>query len=1123
MGEVEFYNGLIQGKDRAISGTVTKIRDGCKIKNEIIEEKQSAYLIEKSNIYTEYIVQIDDVKYYTLQEAINSIEEQEEKKIQVLKDFELESEVNFNKNVILDLNGHTITNYYYKISNNKKLILEDSTTSKQGKLECTGTSIGIINKDSGSVEIKGVSINESNYGIYNYDTSTLKILEGTISGIECGVYTNSTGKIIVNGGTIEGEQYGIVNNNTGEIEITNGTVQNTKDNGSGYSAIENKKKAQITITGGTIESFSYGIDNSGGTIILSEGNIIGADCGIYNSGGTIRVDGGTITCKGDHGVKDRYGIRNGGSNSTVMMTNGTIECLDYDCIGIYLGSITITGGKITCNNSDGIGLKGFYTATITGGEISGYNYGIENSGTLILGIKGDGVVDQNQPLIISKRGYGIYNPTDEFYFYDGRIEGWDRAIDGVITEKEENTELQYSENDTILTLSTEVLPVAQVGTTTYLDLQEAINSVTAEKTVVKILKNINYTVDKNSIIVDKTKSIILDLNGYQITSSSLEKAIQNEGKLEIIDTSESKTGAITSSEERTIYNVKGAILTITGGTIKNSKDYAIYNEGEIYLQGGFVVFNYTNGTGYGIYNNSGTVTMTEGEIENAEGWTGMYNNSGTVTIAGGTIKSNYYPVRNRKNGILIVTGGNITNNNSYGNGAGITNDGNLVIGIQNDGKISKDIPIIKSTGMGIDNSGTLNYYDGIIEGKELAIDGEITTIENASKLILGKEGTYNTITLESDTSKDVSIDGVEYYSLSEAIKASKTSQKTIRLLKDTELRADVIIESNQNIIIDLNGYTLANYNEIYNAGTLRIIDTSQQKNSRITNAINSTVINNNGVLELNEGNIEGSTYGIENSKNVNITGGELANNGYGIYNKSSGNINITGGDIYSNTYGIYNDSDSAIINQNGGKIYSNTYGIYNFEGTANIDSIGITNNTYGIYNVTGTVNIKNRAEIQSNIGVYAENGDIYIGEIGNMDELRPIIIGEEYGISVKDANIYMYDGQIKGKKGATQGFITYTESGYVVANRVEGEYFVDYLARAGTINAVAEVNGISYSNLQSAINSIVGTEPQTIKLTNGIITNMTFTIAEGQNIILDMNEKTISSDLSVTVQQEQPL
>ena len=168
--------------------------------------------------------------------------------------------------------------------------------------------------------------------------------------------------------------------------------------------------------------------------------------------------------------------------------------------------------------------------------------------------------------------------------------------------------------------------------------------------------------------------------------------------------------------------------------------------------------------------------------------------------------------------------------------------------------------------------------------------------------------------------------------------------------------------------------------------------------------------------------------------------------------------------------------------------YNLTEGVYNYNGITNISGTGITNNDYGIYNAGGTTNIKEGAEIQSNIGIYNANGRLNIGEQGTMNPDSPIITGETYGLTVTaTGKVYMYDGQVKGKTGATEGYITYTEEGYVVANKTEGEYFVDYLALGGTANAVAQVNGVSYSTLQSAINSITGGEEQTITLLNGII------------------------------------
>ena len=261
--------------------------------------------------------------------------------------------------------------------------------------------------------------------------------------------------------------------------------------------------------------------------------------------------------------------------------------------------------------------------------------------------------------------------------------------------------------------------------------------------------------------------------------------------------------------------------------------------------------------------------------------------------------------------------------------------------------------------------------------------------------------------------------------------------------------------------------------------------------------------------------------GTDDNGTATLTSGKISSNKYGVYNYSSStNININGGTVSSNEYGIYNSDGTTNISLT--VIDSNTYGIYNAGGTTTINAgTEITNGTYGIYNSSGTTTIKEASTVQSNTGVYVANGRLNIGETGTMNATSPVIVGEEYGLSVASTGIaYMYDGQIKGKTGSTKGRITNTENGYLIANKVEGEYFVNYLALSGTISTVAQVNGIDFSNLQSAINSITGEEDQTIILTNGIISDSIFTISEGQNIILDMSGKTISSDLATTIQND---
>ena len=1037
-GNLEFYNGIIQG-DTTLIGTITKIRDGYEVRNGIIEGKSSLYLAEK--VDKGYIVQIEGEKYKSLQEAINTIRDNEEKTIEVLQNFELNETIEFNKNVKLDLKGKTINNKYYKIENTGNLRIVD-TSSIVGNIQNTNEMIGIFNSKDGNLVLEKGKITSSKY---------------------CGIYNIATGSVTIAGGTVSGGMYGIYNEGEGSVEITEGTI--IWNGNSGTYGIYNKSKGNVRVTGGTVNG-SYGIYNdSSGSIEITGGTVNGSD-GIYNdSTGSVEVTGGTVSGN-SHAIYNRTG--------SVEIRKGTINGGSYGIYNTSGGSIEITGGMVSSNSI-------------------GKSYGIYNNyrtSSVTIGIKGDGAVSQGEPYIkgtsTRNNGYGIYNTSGKLYYYDGKIEGTTKAVDDTITEREENTELNYNENETILTLNAQLTNVAQIGITTYPTLQKAIETVKNEQTTIKILRNVTYTSQDADIIIPNNKNIILDLNGYKLTSTIPNQVIKNEGILEIIDTSNKQTGTIITSEETTIKNMKQAKLTISAGTIENRTKQAIYNEGEVKLVKGTV-----NGS-YGIYNDSsGSVEITGGTVN---GSYGIYNAStGSVEITGGTVNGSY--------GIYNVSTGSVT------------------IGKKGDGTISQEEPYIKGNIYGIFNTkGNLCYYDGKIEGSTRGINGNITEIEEKTELLITKD-TSEIIQLEGKEADVVELNGIEYDSVEKAVQASENIESTIKLLRDVGAGATIIIEENQNIIIDLNGYTLNNYIELQNEGILKIIDTSTEQTGKIV-VLTGTAISNTGTMTLEGGSISDSGYGIENTGTLNMTGGSITNNTYGIYNETNGTTTITEGTISSNTYGLYNYASSSTININGGNITSNQYGIYNSNGTTNIFGAGITNNDYGIYNAGGTTNIKERAEVQSNIGVYNASGTVNIGEQGSMNPDSPVITGETYGLVNSTTITYMYDGQVRGKEGATQGYITYTESGYAVANKTEGEYSIDYLALAGTVETVAEVNGIAFSNLQSAINSVIGEEVQTVKLTNGVILNSTLHIAEGQNIILDMNEKTISSNIDITIQNE---
>ena len=908
---VEFYNGSIQG-DVAILGGIENIRDGYKIENIIENQKELIYLVEK--IDNDYIAQIDEIQYMSLQKAIDSLNPNEEKTIKIIKDFELEENIIFNKNIILDLNGHIITNNYYRIENVQTLKVTDTSG---GKLESINTIFGILNGKNGSIEMLGGTINSISrfyggvsYGIYNSE-GTVTIIDGTVSSK----------------GSSSSNSYGIYNDN-GNVELLGGNVKSEGTSSSSYGI--GNSKGTIKVENGIINSsstrYSYGIYNSNGTIIIEGGEITSSSSssnsyGISNSNGILTISDGIIIskCENKYDGTSR-GIDN--SNGIVKITGGTIMSntntrnISYSC-GIYNSKGTI---EI---------IKG----TIISGATNSNSYGIyNNKGDIIIGTKGDGVVSQEEPYIKSEytgtsnsyNGYGIYNITEKLYFYDGKIEGSTKVVYDTITEYEDNTQLNYNEDETILTLSTILTPVAQIGNTTYNTLEEAISVVGSSQTTIKLLRNVSYTTNSTVIMIPENKNIVLDLNGYKISSSIPERTIENNGTLEITDTSVTQTGTIVTSEEKTVSNMLGAKLTISGGIIENRNKCSIYNEGNIELVSGnltvksseeaYGIYNANSGSAilaggiiscnnsdniiegssksYGIYNEGiGNVKVIGGTINSKNGSSyGIYNkNSGNIEMSSGTINSdsyNYsYGIYNESTGSIEIIGGTVNCISYYSSNYGIYNkdNGSITIGFKEDEKISQEEPEIRGEytgkysseyGYGISNlNGNLYFYDGKISGSTKGIVGNISELEEKTELQIIEETIDNrvneVIILQPKPSNVARVNGVEYDSIEKAVKACGTNTSTITILRDSDPGATLIIENNQNITIDLNGYTINNYIEMQNKGTLKITDSSSGQTGKIVGLV-GIAVSNSGTMELQSGAIADSGYGIKNTGTLTI-------------------------------------------------------------------------------------------------------------------------------------------------------------------------------------------------------------------------------------------------------------
>ena len=195
--------------------------------------------------------------------------------------------------------------------------------------------------------------------------------------------------------------------NNGTLEIIGGQNGTIQSNGE-HAAIDNNPGARLTVRSGNIIA-------------------TGERQSIYNSGGTVEVTG---TAYLRSAATDRPTIQNtkpkNGNAGTVTISGGTI-----------LSTTTITKGAIE-NEATG-------TVIITDGTvISQSNMGVNNTGTLIIGVE-DEDADITSP-VIQGVNYGVTtDSTGTLEFYDGIVKGQTHAFnnENYITDIEDNYEITH--------------------------------------------------------------------------------------------------------------------------------------------------------------------------------------------------------------------------------------------------------------------------------------------------------------------------------------------------------------------------------------------------------------------------------------------------------------------------------------------------------------------------------------------------------------------------------------------------------------------------------------------------------------------------------------------------------
>lgn len=270
---------------------------------------------------TGYVAYSNGTYYSTLQTAIDSTGSSETKIIMVDNSTETIN-IASGKNIVIELNGYTLTSTNTTITLRGNLTIDDSSENSTGAISTTAGS-------------------NSYYPILQYG-GNLIVNNGAISSNYRGIRTYENAHVIINGGNVTARSgAGIGFEDDGSFEMHGGTVTASSH------AIYTDRNVNMTITGGTVIGNSTGVHNSGnGTIIIGvqdgsveENPIILGRSGLNGTAATINFYDGII----------------GGTNTAI---NGTISEIEE--------SSTRQTGTRTFNNTN-------YNITYLNGPSGGQN------------------------------------------------------------------------------------------------------------------------------------------------------------------------------------------------------------------------------------------------------------------------------------------------------------------------------------------------------------------------------------------------------------------------------------------------------------------------------------------------------------------------------------------------------------------------------------------------------------------------------------------------------------------------------------------------------------------------------------------------------------------------------
>ena len=795
-------------------------------------------------------------------------------------------------------------------------------------------------------------------------------------------------------------------------------------------------------------------------------------------------------------------------------------------------NIILNLGNNTLNLSKTINVKSGSSLKIIGeGKIQNQSdVAISVEGTLIIG-ENDTTVGKTP--IIEGTTFGISTPSGNLYFYDGQIIG-NKAVNGEITKLPESyTALSKAENSKeVVYLDIVADAVARIGYKYFTTLQAAVDAAQSghydkrpmeEKLIDSVEKNGEYyfvknadgqLVSNNSGVGNTTSHsyLKLDLSNFEGEHTlTINGLVSSERNYDIA------YAAITNSVDAPEYNNATNRFIYTSGANDINSEYKLQG-GEIY----YLHLGYRKDGG----GNTGKDAFIINSIKlDGSETPGLYK---SYPVVGDTVEITMVDNATVSSAVTISDIQNIKLNLD---GHTVQASGNTYV-LDNSGKLEIVDTSSAQTGT-IDNSA----YRAIKNQKELTLTNGIISIgagtsSNYQRGIDNTEtGTFimngGTIKSDKNCTRMIFNDNGKVYVNNGTILASSSW--------------------GQGIFNERDGYVEINNGNI-TSGHYTICNTS--------------TANSNGTIQINGGNITCTSNSTDTGRNaiyngsigtVNIAGGTINENYYAIWQGGAGTINITGGTINGSGNVVNNRSSSGTINITGGTITGNSYLVRNESSkgevlienveliskqgyssvcSGNSSSTTIINNSKikGIENGNNSnVLIKGNSIITAvnvNSNAITNNtGSIIIGEkidegTNEKPQTEPLIQGGKYGIYKNEARgkIYFYDGTIKGTTNAIYGSINEIEDkAEILINKSDG-YEVATLTT--DIQPVAQIGENTYKTLNEAISAVEGTGETTITILRDfqiMASQISSTIEEEKNIVIDLNGKNITSGLENTI------